>query len=123
MTDAAVLEELRNLIKTDVFKFLDPANSVKSVIPSKMFLTPKKLLNDSIDRMKARLVAGGHRQDRSMYREMETSSPTVALSSVLIAASIAAHRGEHVMTLDHKAAYLNAAMMGHAVHVRLSKEV
>ena len=123
VTDTAVLEELRNLIKKDVFEFLDPAHSVKSVIPSKMFLTPKKLPNGSIDRMKARLVAGGHRQDRSMYREVETSSPTVALSSVLIAASIAAHRGEHVMTLDHKAAYLNAAMVGHAVHVRLSKEV
>ena len=88
-----------------------------------MFLTPKKLPNGSIDRMKARLVAGGHRQDRSMYREVETSSPTVALSSVLITTSIAAHRGEHIMTLDHEAAYLNAAMVGHAVHVRLSKEV
>ena len=123
VTDKAVLEELRNLIKKEVFEFLDPTKNAKSVIPSKMFLTPKKLPNGNIDRMKARLVAGGHRQDRSMYREVETSSPTVALSSVLIAASIAAHRGEHIMTLDHKAAYLNAAMIGHAVHVRLSKEV
>lgn len=73
--------------------------------------------------MKALLLADGHRQDRSMYREVETLSPIAALSSVPITASIAAHRGEHIMTLDHKAAYLNAAIVGHVVHVRLSKEV
>ena len=122
-TDKAVLEELRNLIKKEVFEFIDPSKNAKSIIPSKMFLTPKKLPNGSIDRMKARLVAGGHRQDRSLYREVETSSPTVALSTVLITASIAAHRGEHVMTLDHKAAYLNAAMVDRAVHVKLPREV
>ena len=96
---------------------------MNTAIPSKMILTPKKLPNGQIDRMKARLVAGGHRQDRSLYRDQEISSPTVALSTVLMAASLAAHRKEHVMTLDHKAAYLNAAMGGHTVYVRLGKEV
>ena len=88
-----------------------------------MFLTPKKLPNGTMDRMKARLVAGGHRQDRSLYADEETSSPTVALSSVLITAAIAATRGEYVMTLDHKAAHLNASMAGHVVEMTIGNEV
>ena len=73
--------------------------------------------------MKARLVAGGYRQDRSIYTYNEIPSPTVALSSVLMAAAVAAHRGDKVMTLDHKAAYLNADMVGHVVEMSLGKEV
>ena len=53
-----------------------------------MILTPKKLPKGQIDRMKACLVVGGHRQDRSLYREQETSSPTIALSTALMAASL-----------------------------------
>ena len=88
-----------------------------------MFLTPKKLLSGALDKIKARLVAGGHRQDRSLYTEQETSSPTVSLTAVFAQAAIAAQRGDHVMTLDHKAAYLNATMKGLVVKMMLSKEV
>jgi hypothetical protein len=123
VTDDAIVEELENLMKKEVFECLASTHTSKAAIPSKMIMTPKKLPNGKIDRMKARLVAGRHRQDRTMYRDEETSSHTVALSSVLIAASLAAHNGDHVMTLDHKAAYLNAPMAGHTVHVRIGKEV
>lgn len=123
VTDRAVVKELKNLIKKEVFEFVRELSKINTAIPSKMILTPKKLPNGQIDRMKARLVAGGYRQDRSLYKDQETSSPTVALSTVLMAASLAAHRRQHVMTLDHKAAYLNAAMGEHTVYVRLSKEV
>ena len=123
VTDGAVVGELKNLIKKEVFEFVEASRTVKKAIPSKMILTPKKLPNGNIDRMKARLVAGGHRQDRSLYKDQDTSSPTVALSTVLIAASIAAHKGHHIMTLDHKAAYLNASMIGNTVYVRLGKDV
>ncbi len=33
-------------------------------------------------KMKARLVAGGHMQDKSIYSSSEISSPTVSISSV-----------------------------------------
>ena len=81
VTDSAVVEELQNLMKKDIFEFVTASSTIKSAIPSKMILTPKKLPNGKIDRMKARLVAGGHRQDRSLYKDQDTSSPTVALSS------------------------------------------
>ena len=88
-----------------------------------MFLTPKSLPSGKLDRVKGRIVAGGHRQDKSLYEDKEISSPTVALTSVLITAALAAKEGKHVMTLDHKAAYLNADMKGPAVEMLISPEV
>lgn len=87
-----------------------------------MFLTSKKLPSGALDKIKARLVAGGHRQDRSLYSDQETSSPTVSLTAVFAQAAIAAHRGEFVLTLDHKAAYLNATIKGPEVKMILTKE-
>ena len=49
--------------------------------------------------------------------------PTVALTSVLAMAALAAHENHHVMTLDHKAAYLNAHMAGPQVFMMLTLEV
>ena len=66
VADAAIVEEIQNCIKKDVFEFQHREYKTRSQIPSKMFLTPKKLPNGNIDRMKARLVAGGHRQNRSL---------------------------------------------------------
>jgi hypothetical protein len=123
LTDAAVMEELENCVRKQVFEFQHPTYRTTSQIPSKMFLTPKKLPDGTMDKMKARLVAGGHRQDRSLYSDVETSSPTAALSSVLMVAALAAHKRYKVMTLDHKAAYLNAAMVGHTVIMTIGKEV
>ena len=88
-----------------------------------MFLTSRKLLTGDIDRIKGRIVGGGHRQDRSLYIDNEKSSPTVALTSVVAMAALAARKGHHVMTLDHKAAYLNASMEGSPVEMMLSPEV
>lgn len=123
VTNEAVIEELKNCIKKEVFELQHPWYKAISKIPPKMFLTPKKLPSGEIDKIKARLVAGGHRQDRSIYTDNETSSPTVALSSVLMATAVAAHRGDKVMALDQEAAYLNSEMVGHIVEMTLGKEV
>jgi Reverse transcriptase (RNA-dependent DNA polymerase) len=117
LVDAASVEELKNCIQKEVWAYLDPEYTPRSPIPSKMFLTPKKLPNGKIDKMKGRVVAGGHRQDRSLYQDSDISSPTVALTSV------AARDSHCVMTLDHKAAYLNATMSGPPVEMMLSAEV
>ena len=119
----AVTLELQHCISKKVFKGLSPLDHPHGAIPSKMFLTPKKLPSGALDKIKARLVAGGHRQDRSLYSDQETSSPTVSLTAVFAQAAIAAHRGEFVLTLDHKAAYLNAMMKGPEVKMILTKEV
>ena len=123
LIDAASRDELENCIQKDVWEYLEPGYPIKSAIPSKMFLTPKKLPNGDIDKIKGRIVAGGHRQDRSLFNDNDISSPTVALTSVLAMAAVAAREGHYVMTLDHKAAYLNATMVGPRVDMLLTPEV
>jgi hypothetical protein len=110
---AASTEELQNCIQKGVWECLDPDYPLKHAIPSKMFP------NGDIDKIKGRVVAGGHRQDRTLFQDSQISSPTVALAM----AAIAAHVGPHIMTLDHKAAYLNAEMRGPRVDMLLTPEV
>ena len=100
--NAATIEELKNCIEKDVWDFLPKDYKSSSVIPSKMFLTPKKKPNGEIERIKGRIVAGGHRQDRSLFPDNDISSPTVALTSVLATAALAAHNNLFVMTLNHR---------------------
>ena len=123
ISDKATTEELQTCIQKDVWEYLDPMYVTKNAIPSRMFLTPKSLPNGTLDRIKGRIVAGGHKQDRSLYEDSEVSSPTVALTSVIAMAALAAREGHHVMSLDHKAAYLNADMTGTPVEMLLSPEV
>ena len=56
--------------------------------------------------MRARLVAGGDQQLRTVYDK--TSSPTAAVPFVFAVAAIAAHEKRHVVTADIPVAYLNA---------------
>ena len=51
-----------------------------------------------VDKVKARVVAGGKQLDKSIYTLDETSSPTVSTAAVLVTMAIAAHEGRHVMT-------------------------
>jgi len=90
---------------------------IKAVIRSSMFLKEKFLSTGEFEKLKARLVAGGHMQDRSLYEDL--SSPTVATSAVFMVAAIAAHENRKAVTLDIGGAYLNASMGEHEVHMRL----
>jgi hypothetical protein len=80
----------------------------KRVIRSHMSLKEKYLSNGEFEKLKARLVAGGHMQDRSAYGEGDFAAPTVALSSVYMVAAIAAREGPKVATMDVPGAFLNA---------------
>jgi len=94
----------------------------KKIIPSSMFLKKKYRADGTFEKLKARLVAGGHRQDKTIY-EGKTSSPTVNTSSVFIIAAIAAMEGKAVATVDVPGAYLRAEMPkdGERVYMRLDK--
>jgi len=72
--------------------------------------------------VKARLVPGGHRQDKSLY-EGKTASPTVNASSVFIIAAIAAMEAKVAVTVGVPGAYLRAEMPkeGEKVFMRLDK--
>jgi hypothetical protein len=68
----------------------------KRILPSKMFIKEKFLPDGAFDKLKARLVAGGHRQDRALYKDDDTSAPPVAHSSVMSVCAIAACEGRLV---------------------------
>ena len=62
----------------------------------------------SFEKLKARLVGGGHMQDRELIPDELQSSPTASLPFVFMVAAIAARDGRHVRTCDISGAYLNA---------------
>ena len=59
-----------------------------AIIRCSMFLKDKWTAAGLFDKFKARLVAGGDQQDKTLYDNL--SSPTAATSSVLTVAAIAA---------------------------------
>ena len=91
-----------------------------ATIRSSMFLKQKNNPNGSFLKLKARLVAGGDQQDKSLYEDL--SSPTVSTSAVFTLLSIAAHEERRVAVVDISGAYLNADMaLETPVHMRLDR--
>ena len=78
------------------------------IITSKMFLKNKYNASGQFEKIKARLVAGGHLQDRDIYSN--GGSPTAATTSVLTIAALAATEGRAVGTIDFPSAFLNCDM-------------
>ena len=83
-------------------------DQTKNIIRSKIFFKEKYRPDGTFEKLKARLVAGGHLQDRTLYEDL--SSPTVCTQSVFMIATIAANEHRHVCTIDIGGAYLNAKM-------------
>jgi hypothetical protein len=92
----------------------------KRIIRSLIFLKEKYTPTGEFDKLKARLVARGDQQDKSLYEVL--SSPTVALSSIFIISWLIAGNSFKVGTIDIVGAFLNAEET-HEVHMRLSKEI
>ena len=91
-----------------------------TTIRSSMFLKQKNNPNGSFLKLKARLVAGGDQQDKSLYEDL--SSPTVSTSAVFTLLSIATHEKRNVAVVDISGAYLNADMtLDVPVHMRLDR--
>jgi len=118
---ASIFAELSQMVDKEVFHPVQ-ASSVdrKKVIPSSMFLKEKLDLQGVLEKIKARLVGGGHRQIRELYDE-DLYSPTVRLEHIFVLAAIAAQKAKAVRTADVTGAYLNASMdkSKRKVHMRL----
>jgi hypothetical protein len=71
---------------------------LRAIIPCKLFVKEKNDPEGNFEKLKGRLVAGGHRQDKQLYDDL--SSPTADHSSVMTVAAIAACEGRHVATCD-----------------------
>ena len=76
------------------------------------------------EKLKSRLVAGGHLQDRDVYNN--GASSTASTSGVFILTAIAARQNRAVATVDFPGAFLNSDMPltgDHVVHMRLNKQL
>ena len=118
------LEELRQLHEFRTWDAVKISTLSKEqrrrIIQSSLFFKEKFFADGSFDKLKARLVAGGHMQDKSLYDDL--SSPTVNLASVFMVACVAARDGEYVMAVDVTGAYLNAKVKDEVL-MRLNKPI
>ena len=117
--------ELRQLHERKAFVGIKPAAVKKlpraKILPCKLFLKDKKSPSGVIEKLKARLVAGGHRQDYADYEGV--ASPTVSTTSLFTVLAISAKQGRKRMTTDITGAYLNARRKSdmERVYMRLNK--
>ena len=122
----SISKELRQLWEKKAWTPVD-VKRLKSdertrIIRSSMFLKQKFDSKGNHDKLKSRLVAGGHMQDKTLYEDL--SSPTAALMTVLLVCAIAAFEKRKTATVDIGGAYLNADMMtGIIVHMMLDKRM
>ena len=124
----AITKEMNMIISEKrVFEAVDVGKLTfeerKSIIPSKLFLKEKYTATGEFDKLKARLVAGGHRQDREVFENI--SSSTVSTSAVMMVAGIAALERRSVAVVDFPGAYLNSTLPEEhpPVYMRLSKDL
>ena len=122
--ESVIMKELTQMDVRKVWEAISTeglsATERAGVIRSSMFLKRKTHPDGTFDKYKARLVAGGDMQDKSLYEDL--SSPTVSTSSVFTVIAIAAHEGRLAAVVDIGSAFLNADMPKNVpVHMRLDK--
>ena len=108
----SIVKELIQLVDMKTFEGVDinslSEEQLKLIITSSTFLKDKYTAQGVFDKLKARLVAGGHLQDRTIYDN--GASPTANTSSVFMVAAIAATEGRAVATIDFPGAFLHSEM-------------
>jgi hypothetical protein len=109
----AIMDEMKQMVDKAVWTPIHWREANAKMIPSKMFLKEKKDSHGNVIKIKSRLVAGGHLQNRDDFQDL--SSPTLSFPTLLILSLIAAKYGHHVATADITGAYLNADMNDHVL--------
>jgi hypothetical protein len=126
-TTTSVTGEIDNLLDHDTIQpvyFRDlTSNQKNGIIRSSIFLKDKRDAQNNLVKLKSRLVAGGDGQDRTLYSKEDTSSPTVATTSVLGVLAIAAKERRHLTVVDVGSAYLNADMHGPDVYMMIDAKL
>ncbi len=107
-TEEAITAELQNMLKKGVFapvpKHDRRAIPSEHIIPSMLFIKSKD------GKPKARLVAGGHRQDDQLYSRL--TSPTIKPQTIFAVAVYGAENFWVAAVMDVGRAYLNASRAG-----------
>ena len=121
----SIVKEMVQLDSMGTFEGIDlnrmTAEDTSRIISSSTFLKDKYTAEGIFEKLKARLVAGGHLQDRTVYSN--NTSPTAITASLFMVAAIAATESRSVATVDFPGAFLHSTMPEDepAVYVRLNK--
>ena len=123
-TNEAIKKELKQMLDKKVWQpeYYENIKDSAKLLPSMMFIKEKTRPDGTFDKLKARIVAGGHRQDKLMYTADQISSPTVSMNSVFAVAAIAADEGREIATGDIPGAYLHADIE-EDIYILINKEV
>ena len=119
-----ILSELMQMIQKSVWTPVRTESLTEKersgIIRSSMFLKEKFLANGEFEKLKARLVADGNMQDRTLYEDL--SAPKASTCSVFGVLAIAAKQGRCTAVIDIGGAFLQAKMTGEvAVYMRLDR--
>ena len=108
----AIKAEIQQMIDEQVWEPIHfneiPNNCRKQIIPSQMLLKNKYLPSGELDKMKARLAAGGHKEIQQAGSD--NRSPTVDISIFFLLNAIAANKKYYKAAIDIKGAYLKVAI-------------
>ena len=110
ITFQAAIKELKAMYKHEVWQYVPKNENVDyaETISSQMFLKEKTDASNKFEELKARIIGHGHLQDIDSSKG-GTSSPTIAMTTVLAGISIAAKdKSVELAVFDVKNAYLNA---------------
>ena len=118
----SIVKELAQMIEKSVwsYRLIGKLNSVerRKIIMCSIFLKEKFDANGNFEKLISRLVAHGIQQPKE---ETKCSSPTVDMTSVFLLAAFAGYENNPVSTIDIGGAFLEAAMTGETVYLRLDK--
>ena len=109
----AIKKEILQFLDKEAFAKVDLKNETINkgeIIPSKLFLVEKFLQNKVFEKLKARLVARGDMQDKSIMNDNDTTAYTIEHSTVMMMLAIAGNQGREVGTADIGGAFLEASM-------------
>jgi hypothetical protein len=119
--------EIEYMIKYKVLKpikfDLIPREDLSNIIPAFMFLKHKYFADGTFDKIKARLVAGGHKQTEDTYDQ--TTSPTINPITVMILLNIMTILNLESRIIDIKGAFLSAPWKPGEpiIYIKLPKDV
>lgn len=102
----ATKKELKQLVDNGTFQGCTRQEALQhTLIPTNTVAAEKEDNN-----VKVRIVAKGDRQDRSIYKESEISSPTIRTESLITMIAIAGSKGMRLCAFDVAGAYLKASL-------------
>ena len=118
--EKSIKRELEILIETETLELIDESRPVITVLPSFIVLNRKRYADISVERFKARIVAGGHVQKKGSYTYK--SVPVVEFSVVRFFLRYSVTNGMKVIQIDIKCAFPNGEIH-EEIYIRLPKQL